>query len=318
MFILPQRKYPLLNSSSSHHLPTPPSHHPNLLSRRTQCHAIAPATATSTAKPRQCSLNRLDIDPKLPSPPTPVKTTKRAPMPDDRSLQSTWSHRAWVASGCVAVLIPLAKSVMVATDAHLLLEPILAGLVGYGLADLGSGVYHWAIDNYGDASTPVFGDQIEAFQGHHRRPWTIAHRQFANNLHALGRSVTLTVLPIDLFCNDPTMLAFVCVCSGCIMLSQQFHSWAHSTKRRLPPFVAALQDAGLLVSRVHHAAHHRPPYNNNYCIVSGVWNQFLDKQKVFEAMEMVVFFKLGVRPRSWGEPCLEWTQEEIIDPNSSS
>ncbi|KAK0599064.1 hypothetical protein LWI29_002000 [Acer saccharum] len=29
---------------------------------------------------------------------------------------------------------------------------------------------------------------------------------------------------------------------------------------------------------------------------------FLDKQKVFEALEMVLFFKLGVRPRSWSEP----------------
>ena len=27
-----------------------------------------------------------------------------------------------------------------------------------------SGVYHWAMDNYGGKDTPVFGEQIEAFQ----------------------------------------------------------------------------------------------------------------------------------------------------------
>lgn len=39
--------------------------------------------------------------------------------------------------------------------------------VGYVVADLVSGVFHWSVDNYGDGSTPVFGGVIEAFQGHH-------------------------------------------------------------------------------------------------------------------------------------------------------
>ena len=30
--------------------------------------------------------------------------------------------------------------------------------------DLVSGVYHWAVDNYGDGATPVFGSQIAGFQ----------------------------------------------------------------------------------------------------------------------------------------------------------
>ncbi|KAK3027970.1 hypothetical protein RJ639_039437 [Escallonia herrerae] len=198
---------------------------------------------------------------------------------------------------------------MGAAESHIWLEPILAGLVGYVLADLGSGVYHWGIDNYGSAETPVFGPQIEAFQGHHKWPWTITRRQFANNLHALARTVTFFVLPIDLACHDSVLLGFVGVCSGCIMFSQQFHAWAHGTKSKLPPIVVALQDAGILVSRPQHAAHHRQPYNNNYCIVSGVWNEFLDTQNVFGALEMILLFKLGVRPRSWDEPNSDWTEE---------
>lgn len=232
-----------------------------------------------------------------------------ASLINDPSLQSTGSHRLWVASGCTTVLISLAKSVAGAADSHIWLEPILAGLVGYVLADLGSGVYHWGIDNYGDEKTPFFGSQIEAFQGHHKWPWTITKRQFANNLHALARAVTFTVLPIDLFFNDPVLHGFVGVCSGCIMFSQQFHAWAHGTKSKLHPLVVTLQDSGILVSRSMHGAHHRPPYNNNYCIVSGACNEFLDQYKVFEALEMMLFFKLGVRPRSWSEPSYDWTEE---------
>ena len=48
-----------------------------------------------------------------------------------------------------------------------------AVLAGYVMADFGSGVFHWATDNYGNEKTPVFGGVIAAFQGHHLFPWTI-------------------------------------------------------------------------------------------------------------------------------------------------
>lgn len=231
-------------------------------------------------------------------------------MLNDPALQSTWSHRAWVAGGCTTVALSLTRCATAAAESHIWLEPVLAGVVGYLLADLGSGVYHWGIDNYGDSTTPIFGSQIDAFQGHHKWPWTITRRQFANNLHSLARVIIFTVLPIDIISNDPILHGFVALFSGCIMFSQQFHAWAHGTKSKLPAAVVALQDAGVLVSRVQHGAHHRAPYNNNYCIVSGVWNEVLDEYKVFEAMEMVLFFKLGVRPRSWSEPNSDWTEED--------
>ncbi|KAF7831377.1 fatty acid desaturase 4, chloroplastic [Senna tora] len=302
MSTLAQPKYPL----TSHH---------QRASRRPLLHCVRvhfSTTTTSTTTKSNSNDKQLVIETRLATPPivvTTATTTANRPVDNDPSLRSTWSHRAWVAAGCTTVFASLAKSIVGAANSHLLVEPILAGWVGYVLADLGSGVYHWAIDNYGDGSTPVFGAQIEAFQGHHKWPWTITRRQFANNLHALARVVTFTVLPMGLICDDPTTLAFIGVCSGCIMFSQQFHAWAHSMKSRLPPLVVALQEAGVLVSRSQHAAHHRPPFNNNYCIVSGVWNEVLDGFKVFEVLEMMLYFKVGVRPRSWSEPNSDWMEE---------
>ncbi|GAA0152735.1 hypothetical protein Leryth_024810 [Lithospermum erythrorhizon] len=265
--------------------------------------------STTTTKPRHDDVGRLTIE----SPPVTLNTDRSSAtsrsLLNDPSLQSTWSHRAWVASGCTTVSYSLAKSLAASVDSHIWLEPLLAGLAGYVLADLGSGVYHWGIDNYGDAGTPIFGSQIEAFQGHHKWPWTITKRQFANNLHALARVITFTVLPIDLLCNDAVIHGFVCMFSGCIMCSQQFHAWAHGTKSKLPQVVLSLQDAGILISRAQHSAHHRPPYDNNYCIVSGVWNEILDNSKFFEVLEMMLFFRLGVRPRSWSDPDSEWIEE---------
>ena len=77
-----------------------------------------------------------------------------------------------MAAGCITVLVPLAKAMVGAAHSHIRFEPMLAGYIGFILADLGSGIYHWGIDNYGDESTPIFGNQIEAFQGHHKWPWT--------------------------------------------------------------------------------------------------------------------------------------------------
>ncbi|CAK9150255.1 unnamed protein product [Ilex paraguariensis] len=297
MYILPHHHYPL---RSPHHARRRHRH----LSLTTRVHC-----STTTTTETNMTTKSLVIHP----PPTLVTAANTALsnriVLNDPTLESTWSHRVWVASGCTTVIISLAKSISGAADSHMWLEPIFSGLVGYILADLGSGVYHWGIDNYGGAETPMFGSQIAAFQGHHQWPWTITRRQFANNIHALARAITFTVLPIELIFNDPVLHGFVGVYSGCIMFSQQFHAWAHGTKSKLPPLVVALQEAGILVSRSQHAAHHRPPYNNNYCIVSGVWNAFLDKQKVFEALEMILFFKLGVRPRSWSEPNSDWTED---------
>uniref|UniRef100_A0A6N2MPB3 Lipid desaturase domain-containing protein n=1 Tax=Salix viminalis TaxID=40686 RepID=A0A6N2MPB3_SALVM len=263
MSILPQHKCYLTRS------PTQAPWH----RKRVICSAT-----TLTPKPK-LRPNQPATEPQLVNPPNLVTPVSIPPVLNDPSLQSTWSHRSWVATGCVTVLVPLAKATVGAAHSHIWLEPMLAGYLGFILADLGSGIYHWGIDNYGDGSTPVFGNQIEAFQGHHKWPWTITRRQFANNLHALARAVAFVVLPIDLACDDPVMNAFAGVM------------------------------AGLLVSRSQHAAHHREPYNSNYCIVSGVWNEFLDKNKFFEAMEMALYFKLGVRPRSWSEPSSDWIEE---------
>ena len=57
--------------------------------------------------------------------------------------------------------------------------------VSYILADFGSGVLHWSVDNYGNGRTPIMGSIIAAFQGHHSAPWTITYRGFCNNVYKL-------------------------------------------------------------------------------------------------------------------------------------
>jgi palmitoyl-[glycerolipid] 3-(E)-desaturase len=102
-------------------------------------------------------------------------------------------------------------------------EPLAAALADYSLADLATGVYHWFVDNYGDASTPVFGSQIVAFQGHHRYLSTITLGELCNNLHALARGSTLALAPVDATLSatgaPPSPHAFIGAFTACVMLS---------------------------------------------------------------------------------------------------
>ncbi|XP_010430256.1 PREDICTED: fatty acid desaturase 4-like 1, chloroplastic [Camelina sativa] len=267
-------------------------------------------TCSVTTTNPQPNLERLVVKQRLVNPPLSKD--------NDQTLQSTWNHRLWVAAGCTTVFASFAKSIIGGFGPNIWLEPALASYAGYVLADLGSGVYHWVIDNYGDESTPIVGTQLEAAQGHHKWPWTITRRQFANNSHAIARAITFTVLPLNLAFNNPVFHSFLSTFAFCILFSQQFHAWAHGTKSKLPPLVVALQDMGLLVSRKDHVGHHRAPYNSNYCVVSGAWNKVLDENKFFAALEMVLYLHFGVSPRSWNEPNSDWTEETEISSNNQA
>lgn len=170
-------------------------------------------------------------------------------------------------------------------------------LTGYLFADLGTGLYHWAVDNYGGEDTAIFGRQIAAFQGHHGTPFTIAHREFANNLHALTVPTTPQLLVL-LGVEVPVgVAAFVLSALVFIVLSQEFHRQAHMV--RSAPVVQVLQRMGLVIPRKMHMKHHKEPYGVNYCIVSGIWNKSLDDAKVFRRLEAIVFRITGNEPIAW-------------------
>ena len=85
------------------------------------------------------------------------------------------------------------------------------------------------------------------------------------------------------------------------LFSQQFHCWSHTKKSELPALVLAAQDAGLIISRKAHGAHHKPPFKGNYCIVSGWWNEVFDGTGFFYALEKKIYDATGVAPRCWSE-----------------
>jgi ubiquitin-conjugating enzyme E2 variant len=230
----------------------------------------------------------------------------------DTALESTWVHRFWVFSGSLAVTGMMMKACLASSSSSSSTEDFLQVITGafaaYVLADLATGFYHWGIDNYGGASTPVFGAQIDAFQGHHQRPWTITKREFCNNIHAIARPTAIFLAPFLVLPSHPFADSFLGIFLGFIVMSQQIHAWAHMKKSQLPKLVLELQERGFLVSRKMHGAHHKPPYDVNYCILSGAWNPLLANYDVFKALERFIYSTWHIAPRAWSETSQEWLQ----------
>ena len=58
-------------------------------------------------------------------------------------------------------------------------------ILGWIAADLGSGILHWSVDNYGNGRTPMFGSTIASFRGHHSAPLRITQTGFRDNTYSL-------------------------------------------------------------------------------------------------------------------------------------
>ena len=173
--------------------------------------------------------------------------------------------------------------------------------LAYWTSDLGTGIFHWSVDNYGSKSTPLLGGVIDAFQGHHKYPWTITKRQWANNIHKTCIAPLVFTLPTLALNERPTDLVFVGVFTSLVVLSQQFHAWSHMKKSELPDLVLKAQDAGLLVGRRDHGQHHKAPFEGHYCIVNGYWNPLLDESGFFRQLEQIIYKQTGIAPRCWSD-----------------
>ena len=173
--------------------------------------------------------------------------------------------------------------------------------LAYWTSDLGTGIFHWSVDNYGSKKTPLLGGVIDAFQGHHKYPWTITKRQWANNIHTTCIAPLVFTTPTLFFNERATDLIFVGVFTSLIVLSQQFHAWSHMKKSELPSTVLKAQDMGLLIGRRDHGQHHKSPFASNYSIVSGWWNPILDGNGFYRKLEQVIYDTTGVPPRCWSD-----------------
>jgi ubiquitin-conjugating enzyme E2 variant len=112
-------------------------------------------------------------------------------------------------------------------------------------------------------------------------------------LYALALAA-LWLMPLDGVLSEPLLISGFGLCAiG--MWTNQIHQWAHLPAP--PVAVRWLQDAGVLLGRSEHAAHHSGAFDRHYCITTGWWNRPLEAIGFFRRLEAVITAISGAHPR---------------------
>ena len=132
---------------------------------------------------------------------------------------------------------------------------IIQILLGYILADLLSGIYHFFTDRGYNIKS-----QVDLFQRHHDVPEEL---DFDYRPMVIG-------IPFLLMALAGFYPLFWIVLGSALSISQFIHYYTHQTP---PAPIAFLQKFGIIMGKVHHDEHHKGEHDANYCIISG-WNNW--------------------------------------------
>lgn len=141
------------------------------------------------------------------------------------------------------------------------------------IADFITGFFHWYEDTYGTISDSWLSKNIyEPNILHHKHPsWFITMSNFINRNYlqwAFAGFFLFIIYLLGFLCWQIILIAVL------VSMSNEVHAWSHSKKN--PFLVELLQDMCILQTKLHHAKHHIPPYNKNYCILTNWLNPILE------------------------------------------
>jgi hypothetical protein len=165
-------------------------------------------------------------------------------------------------------------------------------LAGYYIADLLSGLAHWAGDTLGTENTPLVGQSfIKPFRAHHDDPRDITRHDFIETNGNNSIVTTIGLIHVIWFLQStpgPFFYYSACLTSASLWIfgTNQFHKWAHQEK--VPGIVAWAQQAGIILGKAHHNVHHAPPRDTYYCITHGQLNPLLAKIGFFRGLEAAI------------------------------
>ena len=138
-----------------------------------------------------------------------------------------------------------------------MIAAILEITLAYIAADFLSGMYHLVTDRGWNIPS-----QLSQFNNHHERPWTMT----------FDWEPLLAGLPMIL-AGWWLSIAFLVWLGVFLSLAQVPHYYAHHPA---PRWIVFLQEADLILPVELHAAHHEPPHNKDFCVLSGWTNGLIN------------------------------------------
>ena len=208
-------------------------------------------------------------------------------------------------AGCLISGFVLLGRIIAALDLWMVLPATAALIAGVALADLITGVVHWACDSWGSEKTRWLGaNLIYSFREHHHKPKAMLDHDWVDVNGGAAIAAFLGFLGFDYFIvgaglasagRGVVIASFFLGLVTTSAIANQLHYWAHT--RGVPRVIAFLQKRDLILSRAQHAGHHRAPHMRGYCISTGWLNRPLDAIGFWRALEVAVGRLTGTQPR---------------------
>jgi hypothetical protein len=192
----------------------------------------------------------------------------------------------YVTRSAPLVCFYLALGVVLFTMGVSQLNPLVS-LVCIGTMFLGydiySGILHVVLDHPSNIALPVLGQACFEFQWHHSIPDDLVRKDFVDVCGDLNVVIGI-ISAINLFLlRDFVFTSSVAhvLCGSKIFMAyfgQFSHRSAHSVGTKLSAPAKFLQKFGFMISTKDHMDHHKPPYEEDYCLI-GVCNPIIDAMR---------------------------------------
>ena len=197
-----------------------------------------------------------------------------------------------------------------------MIDVILYGLSPLTVADLISGIVHWAGDSYITPSVLetawyVPGPMKRFFQNlarknikHHDDPLYLLRLTY---LQALG-STFPPFAAVMILSVAAGVRPWWWLVSAIALCGPLVHRWAHDKPARIPRVVRYLQHLRILQTAQNHRKHHVVESNNvsskatklvagrSYCVITNAANYIPDETHAWRALEYIVYNVSGIQP----------------------
>jgi ubiquitin-conjugating enzyme E2 variant len=160
-------------------------------------------------------------------------------------------------------------------------------------AEFTAGFVHWLEDAYIRDTTPLLGRVIGRpnIVHHHYPRFMTRHTwwQSSWDLVLLAAILVTGAWCLHLLTWQLWLFAFLAANAN------EFHKWAHRTRKENGPVISFVQDIGLLQGARHHARHHTDPKNSHYCTITNVMNPLLDGVDFWNRLERLLEKTTGLK-----------------------
>ncbi len=181
---------------------------------------------------------------------------------------------------------------------------VVAVACGMYLADLISGLLHWAFDTWFDETVGSIHRMVITVREHHLYPNRVHEFSFAEHAGPLSWLALLATGPwilLAVLAPGASALRFYLVCtlavtSILVVLMFETHKCGH-LKAAAPRWMRLLQTTHLLLPHTHHMQHHSGNHDRNYCLINGFADLTLGNLGLWRGLEKVISKLTGAVPQ---------------------